>query len=401
MLDTALKGSRKYWAFLALLLGVIAVGVFCWLREHELGSGPTSGLGRDIPWGLHVGQLTFFVGVAASAVMVVLPYYLHDYKEFARITVIGEFLAVAAVVVSMLSVFSIMGQPGRVFYVLLFPTPNSIIFWDMVVLSTYLGLNLVCGWTVLSAERQGIAAPKWVKPFIYWAIVWAPSIHMVTAFLYAGLPGKHHWMTALTAVHFLATAFAAGPALLIVLGVLIKKLSRFDPGTRALQKLAEIATYALILHIFFVGLEFFTAFYSQNPGHMRTLEFLYVGLDGNRRLVPVMWISSALAVLGLILLAVPALRRHEKTLVTGALAVFFSIWLDKGLAFVVAGFVPDSFERVNDYWPHWNEFLVAAGVWAVGVLVLTVLYKVAITVKEEAVFDKYGQCQLRDAEKVQ
>ena len=396
MLDTALRGSRRYWTFLLLVLGMIGIGMVCWLREHELGSGPTSGLGRDIPWGLHIGQLTFFVGVAASAVMVVLPYYLHDYKAFSRITVIGEFLAVAAVIISMLSVFTIMGQPERVFFVLLHPTPNSIIFWDMVVLSTYLGLNLLCGWTVLSAERHGVPSPKWLKPFIYWAILWAPSIHMVTAFLYAGLPGKHHWVTALTAVHFLATAFAAGPALLILLALLIKKLSRFDPGTTAIRKLAEIATYALILHLFFIGLEFFTAFYSQSPGHMRTLEYLYVGLDGHRKMVPVMWTSTALAVLGLVLLVVPATRRKEKALTVAALAVFFSIWLDKGLAFVVAGFVPDSFDRVVDYWPNWNEALVAAGVLSVGVFVLTVLYKVAISVKEEAIFDKYGQRQVTD-----
>jgi len=166
MLGALFKGGRKYWGFLLLLLGFMGVGLLCWLREHHLGSGPTSGLSRDVPWGLHIGQLTFFVGVAASAVMVLLPYYLHNFKEFARITVLGEFLAVAAVIVSMLSVFTIMGRPERVFNVLLYPTPGSIIFWDMIVLSAYLGLNIVCGWTILAAEHRGEAAPKWIKPFI-------------------------------------------------------------------------------------------------------------------------------------------------------------------------------------------------------------------------------------------
>jgi len=399
MLEKALKGGRAYWGFLFLLVCLIAVGVACWLREHHLGTGPTSGLSRDVPWGLHIGQLTFFVGVAASAVMVVLPYYLHNFKEFGRITVIGEFLAVAAVIVSMLSVFAIMGQPQRVLFVLLHPTPNSIIFWDMVVLSTYLLLNIVCGWTVLSAERKGVPAPGWIKPLIYLAIVWAPSIHMVTAFLYAGLPGKHHWMTALQAVHFLVTAFAAGPALLIVLSLLIRKLSRFDPGTKAIQMLAKIATYGLILHLFFIGLEFFTAFYSQVPSHMHALQYLYVGLDGYHALVPLMWTSSALAVVGLVLLLVPATRRNETTLTVAALSVFFSIWMDKGLAFVASGFIPNSFDRVTEYWPAWNEFLVAAGVWAVGALVLTVLFKIAISVKEEVIFDQYGKRQVQDAGK--
>jgi Ni/Fe-hydrogenase subunit HybB-like protein len=396
MLAVAFKGSRKYWGFLVFLLGVIGVGFLCWLREHHLGSGPTSGLSRDVPWGMHVGQLTFFVGVAASAVMVLLPYYLHDFKRFARITVLGEFLAVGAVIVSMLSVFTIMGRPERVFNVMLHPTPGSIIFWDMIVLSTYLFLNILCGWTILGAEHRGEAAPKWIKPFIYLAIFWAPSIHMITAFLYAGLPGKHHWATALQTVHFLASAFAAGPALLIALAMLIAKVSRFDPGEKAIQKLAQIVLYAMSLHLFFIGLEFFTTFYSQNPEHMETLTYLYVGLPGHTTMVPVMWTSSGLALLGLLLLAIPTTRKNPKTLVVGALATFFSIWLDKGLAFIVAGFIPNAFGEITEYWPKWNEALVAAGALATGAFVLTVLYKVASSGKEKAGVDAYGVAQVRE-----
>jgi len=265
----------------------------------------------------------------------------------------------------------------------------------MVVLMVYLSLNLLCGCTVLIAERKDVPPPKWVKPFIIFAIVWAHSIHTVTAFLYAGLPGRHHWMTALQAAHFLATAFAAEPALLIMLSMIVRKFSNFDPGKMAIQKLAQIATYALIIHIFFVGLGFFTAFYSQAPGHMRTLEYLYVGLEGHSELVPVMWTSSILAVFALVLLVIPGTRRNENTLAVAAFAVFFSIWLDKGFTFVTAGFIPNPFETITGYWPHWNEFLVAAGVWGVGFLTLTILYKVAVSIKEEMVFDKYGERQVK------
>jgi Ni/Fe-hydrogenase subunit HybB-like protein len=218
---------------------------------------------------------------------------------------------------------------------------------------------------------------------------------MVTAFLYAGLPGKHHWMTALQAVHFLATAFAAGPALLIVISMIIRKVSRFDPGSKAMRKLAEISLYALLLHIFFIGLEFFTAFYSQSPGHMHALEYLYVGLDGHRGMLPIVWTSSGLALLGLVLLAVPAARKNDRTLTVGCLAVFVSIWLDKGFAFVASGFIPNSFDRITEYQPDWNELLVAAGVWAVGVMVFTLLCKMAIAVKEEAILDQHGERQVR------
>ncbi|HUK99520.1 MAG TPA: NrfD/PsrC family molybdoenzyme membrane anchor subunit [Nitrospirota bacterium] len=384
MLEAAMTGSRRYWTWISFLLVIIAIGFISWLRELHLGSGMTTGLSRDVTWGLHVGQLTFFVGVAASAVMVTLPYYLHDYKAFGKVTILGEFLAVSAVIISMLSVFAIMGQPTRIWNVLLHPTPHSIIFWDLIVLSVYLSLNILCGWTVLGAERKGVPPRAWIKPFILFAIIWAPLIHTVTAFIFAGLPGRHHWLTSLQAAHFLSTAFAAGPSLLIILSIVMKKVSRFDPGSIAIQTLAKIATYALIIHIFFIGLEFFTAFYSGIPGSMRPLEYLYTGLEGHSELVFVMWTSSMLAAVALVLLLIPNSRKNEKTLLMAALAVFFSIWLDKGFCFVVSGFIPNPFERVTGYWPALNEFFVAAGCWGIGFLVLTILYKIVIAVREES-----------------
>jgi molybdopterin-containing oxidoreductase family membrane subunit len=383
MLEAAITGSRRYWIWVSFLLVVTAIGFISWLRELHMGSGLTTGLSRDVTWGLHVGQLTFFVGVAASAVMVTLPYYLHDYKAFGKMTILGEFLAVSAVIISMLSVFAIMGQPTRIWNVLLYATPNSIIFWDLVVLSVYLILNILCGWTVLGAERKGVPPPAWIKPFIIFAIIWAPLIHTITAFIFAGLPGRDHWLTSLQAAHFLATAFAAGPSLLIILSMIVKRVSRFDPGSIAVRTLAKIATYALLIHMFFIGLEFFTAFYSRMPGHMRPLEYLYIGLEGHTELVFVMWTSTILAVVALVLLLISATRRNEKTLLVAALATFFSIWIDKGFCFVVSGFIPNPFERVTGYWPALNEFFVAAGCWSIGFLVLTILYKIVISVREE------------------
>jgi len=383
MLETAITGSRRYWIWVSFLFVVIAIGFISWLRELYLGSGLTTGLSRDVTWGLHVGQLTFFVGVAASAVMVTLPYYLHDYKAFGKMTIMGEFLAVSAVIISMLSVFAIMGQPNRIWNVVIYATPHSIIFWDLVVLSVYLFLNILCGWTVLGAERKEVPPTSWIKPFIIFAIIWAPLIHTITAFIFAGLPGRDHWLTSLQAAHFLSTAFAAGPSLLIILSIIVKRVSRFDPGSIAIQTLAKIATYALIIHIFFIGLEFFTAFYSRIPGYMRPLEYLYTGLEGHKELVFVMWTSSILAAVALILLLKSETRRNEKTLVLASLAVFLSIWLDKGFCFVVSGFIPSTFDTVTGYWPTLNEFFVAAGCWSVGFLVLTILYKIVISIREE------------------
>jgi len=186
MLELALKGSKKYYGWMTLLLGVIGGGFVFYLWQFSFGLGIT-GMSRDVSWGFYIAQFTFLVGVAASAVMVVLPYYLHDYKAFGRITILGEFLAVSSVTMCILFIFVDLGQPMRVVNVILYPTPNSVLFWDMIVLNGYLFLNIIVGWKVLEAERNGIAPPTWVKPLIYLSIPWAVSIHTVTAFLYYAL----------------------------------------------------------------------------------------------------------------------------------------------------------------------------------------------------------------------
>jgi len=382
MLEKALNGSRRYWTWVFFLLAMVGVGFINYLYQFKNGLGIT-GMSRDVSWGLYIGQFTFLVGVAASAVMLVIPYYLHDFKKFGKIVILGEFLAVAAVTMCVTFIFVDLGQPMRVLNVLLHPTPNSILFWDAIVLNVYLMLNIVIGWVTLSSDRKGIRPPQWVKPLIYLSIPWAFSIHTVTAFLYAGLPGRHFWLSAIMAARFLASAFAGGPALLIILALIVRKLSKFDPGTEPIQAVGKIVTYAMIANVFFLGLEFFTAFYSQVPGHMHSFKYLYNGLEGHDKLVPLMWTSSILAVLSLILLVFPSLRRKEGLLATACVALFVSLWIDKGFGLVVGGFIPNPFEGVTEYWPSTREALIATGVWSLGFLVLTLLYKIAVTVREE------------------
>ena len=381
-LEKALVGNRRYWTWIGALLVVIVLGVLSYLRQLQFGLGIT-GLSRDVTWGLYIAQFTFLVGVAASAVVVVLPYYLHNYRAFGKITILGEFLAISAVTMCLLFIFVDMGQPGRVLNVLLYPTPDSIMFWDMVVLSGYLLLNAVIGGITLGAERKDVPPPRWILPVIILSIPWAVSIHTVTAFLYSGLPGRHLWLTALLAPRFLASAFASGPALLILLTMVVRRLARFDPGQEAIQKLSLIVTYTMIINVFFVLMEVFTVFYSQIPEPMSHFQFLFVGLDGHAPLVPWMWASMALAVISLVLLITPRYRANERLLAVACVMVFASLWIDKGMGLIVGGFVPSPLGHVTSYVPTLPEVSITLAIWAVGFLMLTVLYKMALAVREE------------------
>jgi molybdopterin-containing oxidoreductase family membrane subunit len=382
MLDKALKGSPTYWGWVVILLGLIGAGFGFYLYQFSEGLKIT-GMSRDVSWGFYIGQLTYFVGVAASGVMVVLPYYLHDYKAFGRITILGEFLAVASIVMCGLFVMVDLGNLPRMLNIILYPNPSSILFWDMIVLNVYMLLNLVIGWNVLSAEKKGVPYPGWVKVLIYISIPWAFSIHTVTAFLYAGIPGRHYWLTAIMAARFLASAFASGPALLILLCLIVRKVTRFDPGKEQIHTLGSIVTYAMILNVFFFSLELFTAFYSQIPGHMHSIVYLFAGLDGHSKLVPWMWTAAFFAFVALLLLIIPATRRKTDVLALACVCVIIATWIDKGFGLVIGGFVPNPFDRVFEYWPTFPEIMISVGVWATGFFVLTILYKVAASVKEE------------------
>jgi molybdopterin-containing oxidoreductase family membrane subunit len=382
MLEKALKGSIKYYGWMVALLGVIGVGVIFYLWQLSFGLGIT-GMSRDVSWGFYIAQFTFLVGVAASAVMVVLPYYLHNYKAFGRITILGEFLAVAAVSMCILFIFVDLGQPMRILNVLLYPTPHSVLFWDMIVLNVYLLLNIVIGWKVLEAERNGVPPAAWLKPLIYLSIPWAVSIHTVTAFLYCGLPGRGFWLTAILAPRFLSSAFCAGPAFLILLCLIIRKLTNFDPGKEQIMSLSKIVAYAICINVFFFLCEVFVVFYSQIPHHMDHMKYLFAGLHGHGVYVPWMWASMALMGLSIILLVIPACRKNEGVLAVACVLVFVGTWIDKGLGMISGGFVPNPLHHVNEYVPTIPELIISLGVWATGFLILSALYKIAVTIKEE------------------
>ena len=382
MFEKALVGGRKYWTVVAILAAIVGVGAICYLWQLKVGLKIT-GMSRDVSWGFYIAQFTYLVGVAAGGVMIALPCYLHNYKKFARIVVLGEFMAIAAIIMCLLFIIVDLGKPMRLFNVLLHPTPNSILFWDMIVLNVYLFLNVVVGWAALEAERFHMEPAKWVKVLAVFSVVWAPCIHIVTAFLYAGLPGRHFWLTAIMAPRFLASAFAAGPSFIVLLALIIRKYSKFDPGREAIQTLAKIITYCIIINFCFFLFEVFTVFYSQIPGHMNHFKYLFVGLEGHGKLVPWMWVSMIGMFIVCILLVIPSIRRNEGSLAFCCVLLIITTWIDKGLGLVTGGFVPNPLEEITEYWPTVPEALITLGVWATGFLVVTILYKIAVSVNEE------------------
>jgi molybdopterin-containing oxidoreductase family membrane subunit len=276
-----------------------------------------------------------------------------------------------------------LGQPMRMINMITHPSPKSILFWDMIVLNGYLVLNALITRVTLQSERSGLAPPKWIKWVILLSIPWAISIHTVTAFIYSGLAARPFWMTAVLAPRFLASAFAAGPALLILLCFILRRFTKFDAGDEAIRKLATIATYAMLANIFFILMEVFTAVYSGVPHHLEHFQYLYLGLHGHNELVPFMWISAGLAVIGAVMLLSKGVRANPTALGLACAAVIVSIWLEKGLGMVVTGFVPSPLGSITGYAPTLPELGITVGIYGIGLLLVTGFYKIALSVRGE------------------
>lgn len=383
MIEKVLKGNSRYWMWLAFLSALVAVGGICYIRQFNFGMGLT-GMGRDVSWGLYISQFTFLVGVAAGGLMLVLPYYVHDFKAFGRITVLGEFLAIAALIICLMFILADIGQVTRGMNMVFHPTPNSMLFYDMIVLWGYLILNALCGWVILTNEKKGTHPPKWIYILVYISIPFAVSIHTVTAMLYCGLPGRHFWLSAITAPRFLASAFAAGPALIVFLCLVMKRVANFDAGEKALKKLTTIIMYSVLINGFFVGLEFFVGFYSNMPGHMETLQYLFFGIEHHghvyNNLVPFMWAFVVFCIVGVAIFAYQKLNNQfdEKQVMVACALIFVGLWLDKGIGFVLGGMAVNPMNQIVEYIPTLNELGVAIGIWSFGALLVTLLYKVAI-----------------------
>ena len=372
-------GTKGYKLWMLFLTAVALLGLNAWAKQI-VGGLATTGMTDQVSWGLYIANFTFLVGMAAAAVMLVIPVYIYKNKDLHDLVIFGELLAVAAVVMCLLFITADLGRPDRFLHLFQrFNFPISVLTWDVIVLNGYLALNLhICGYLIWCAYNKRKPGKAFYIPFVFVAIGWAISIHTVTAFLYSGLGGRPFWNSAVLAPRFLASAFAAGPAFLVVSLLLIGKYTSYDVPKKAIEVLRGIITVALTINMFLLGCEVFTEFYTDSA-HAASAKYLFTGLHGYDALVPWIWSAIALNTFALVVLYAP-LRSRTPWMVAACLAMVVGIWIEKGMGLIVPGFIPTPIGEIFEYVPTWNEVLVCLGIWAFGLLLYTVLVRVTIPV---------------------
>ncbi len=378
-----LKGNKTYYAWCALLLVLIANGIFAYFRQLSHGLIVTH-MNDWVSWAFYIGNFTFLVGVAAAAIMLVIPAYVYNWGPIKEIVILGELLAISAVVMCLLFVTVDMGRPDRAWHMLpflgLLNFPRAILAWDVVVLNLYLMLNLVIVGYLLRKSYMGLHVNyKFFWPLVISTIPFAVSIHTVTACIYAGMVARPYWNAAVLAPRFLASAFCSGPAVLVVLLQILRRTTRLKIQDAAIWKVAELMAYSMAMNLFLTGMEAFKEFYAGGH-HAVYTQYYFVGLKGHNSLVPYAWTAVGCDFVAFLLLLIPASRKYPLTLNLGCVLIYAGTYIEKGIGLLIPGFTPDTLGQINEYTPSLGELQIAAGIFSVGFLLYTLMVKVAVPI---------------------
>lgn len=383
MWGLAFTGSPRYYVMMTAFSAVVLVGLNAW--AHQLADGMIrTSMTDQVSWGLYIANFTFGVGLAAGAVMMVIPAYLYDDEEMHHAVLIGELLAIAAIVVCIGFIAVDMGRPDRFWHIIpgvgRFNWPISMLTWDVLVLNGYLLLNLhITGYLVYMKYLGRRPNKRWYLPFVFLSIAWAISIHSVTAFLYSGLGGRPFWNSALLAPRFIASAFISGPAFVILLfqaGNRFGGLRGFDGPVKTL---ASVLRITILVNMFMFASEQFTEFYT-GGAHTAAARHLFFGLHGANALVPWTWSAIALNLASAALIHSPQSRKSALVLSLACACAFSGVWIEKGMGLIIPAFIPSTLHEISDYRPTMVEWKITAGVWAFGAIVLSMLMKMALPV---------------------
>ena len=380
-----LSGGIGYQLYMCFLAALMVLGVYAYFVQFNLGLSATN-MSDIVSWGFYIANFTFLVGVAAAAVMIILPSYLFKDKDLHKVVIIGEVVAIGALVMCMMFVFVDLGAPLQAWHVLpgigLFNWPSSLLTWDILVLNVYLALNMsVPAYILFCHYNNREPDTKKYRPFVFISIFWAFAIHLVTAFLYEGLPARPFWNNPLMGPRFLASAFAAGPALITVVLIIINTFTTFKIEKQIFNKLRLIIVVSAIINLIMLFSEVFKEFYFPTH-HSLSAEYLYFGLKGYDALVPWIWTAISINVIATLTLAFNPGRNNPKVLFPACILLFLGIWIEKGIGLIVPGLVPSPLGEVVDYAPSWVEISIALGILALGVFVVPVLVRPALIIEQ-------------------
>src|SRR5215208_8401439 len=111
-----LTGGKAYKVWVAFLLATILVGGLSYAKQAHVGLIATN-MRDQVSWAFYIGNFTFLVGVAAAAVLLVIPAYVYGWGPIKEVVILGELLAISAITMCLLFILVDMGRPDRFLHI--------------------------------------------------------------------------------------------------------------------------------------------------------------------------------------------------------------------------------------------------------------------------------------------
>jgi len=378
----ALKGSPKYYAWLGFLSLFMLVGVYTTYRQLTEGMILT-GATDEITWELYISNFIFTAHIAAAAILVVIPAFMYQHKGMKDLAVLGEIIALGFVSTGILFVVYHVGRPDRLWHMIpglgYFNFPNSMLDFDVIVLNVYLIINLVAAYFLLYRRYVDRPVHGFFYRYLIWlAVLWGPLIHIITSAVLASNARMYSWASAVLPFAFLSMAGASGPAIIIIVFLIIRKYTKLQIDNTVIDLLSQIILWSLLVLSLVFAAEFFTVLYPSTH-HAASLKFNMFGHNGLDMYVPWFWLIMAAIFGSFAALLFPKIRKsYDLYLPIICMIVFLAVLIEKPVILVFPAFSPSPLGEYTQYYPTFIEYANVLAVWAFGFMTLTVTLKGAV-----------------------
>lgn len=387
--EALLTGSPRFYLAALGLLIIALYGMYLWIFvQHapvflgaEEGGLILTALNDSVPWGIYISFFVFWVGVAAAGIVFGIAAYVFGDKEFKKVAVLGEVQAVAAIITVLMLITVDLGRPLRALVLMpQLPNLHSMLDWDFIVLTGYLTLNLIGMLVTVHYYRQDKPIPKkFIVPFITIAAPFAIGIHTVTAFISQALTARPIWNSPLLAPRYVATAFASGPAILLLALYLAERyIKGFKVDFSVYRKTLYVIVGSLVVGLYFTLSEVHEIFwYTTEPAKKAQAQTLFLSYN-LPYLAKLMWLWIGLGIAAVILGILPRIHNTKRGIIFVSILTIIAVVAEKTMTIIIPGFIPSTLGEVKPYYPTAIEIGITIGVHAIGVLAYLLLARPAL-----------------------
>ena len=376
--------SRGLNAGIAVSAVLVAVGVALWGMQLVGGMQQTNMRNLD-SWGLYITMFMFFVGLSAGGLIISSVPKAFGIAGFGGISKVAVFSSIACTVCAIGFVVVDLGQPARLWELLVYSNLTSPLMWDILVIGTYLVLSIVYLWAQLRAEAGKMSSAS-LRVISVVALVCAVLVHSVTAWIFGLQQGREMWHTALLAPWFVSSALVCGTALVLCVVIGLRKVGYLAVEQDNIVRLTKLLGAFVCVDLYFFGCDLLTEGFPGASG----AEVVSMLVSGP--LAPFFWTEVIGCAVCAVICFVPALRRNG-LIVFGSLLAMLGIFC-KRVQLLVGGFQMPNLDLASSalngpvltdaglttfglrgamvYFPSPIELGVMAGVVALGVLLFLV-----------------------------